>query len=170
MLCAKLTDDFLFSGSMCDLKWFDEQIRKRFKVGETTLDGRMNFNGAGDIQISMEAYMGRVAPISIELERRKSQDSPLTPKELTEHRWLAEMLNWAGRATITVACYAASEMQQKLANARVKHLCSANGMIAEIHKLSPRIMYKSPKSTVTDSFVAVFSDAAFNISAARSYG
>ena len=177
MLCAKVTDDFLFSGTIRDLKWFDTQMRKRFKVGKTVLEGRMNFNGAvitqkaeGDILLSMEAYMERVVSIPVERERRKSQDSPMTKRELTQYRGLAGMMNWAGRAAVPVACFAASEMQQKLADARVKHLCSANGMVAEVRKLPPRVLYKSPRSAVVESSIAGFSDAAFNTSAARSYG
>lgn len=46
MLCAQVTDDFILSGKMEDLTWFEIPIRKRFKVGKTILSGNMNFNGA----------------------------------------------------------------------------------------------------------------------------
>ena len=177
MLCAKVTDDFLFSGCANDLKWFDRLIRQRFKVGKTILEGNMNFNGAvvqqdasGNITLSMEAYMERAEPIPLERDRRKNQESPLTPEELKQYRGLAGVLNWAGRAAIPVGCYAASDMQQKLGLVRVKHICSANGMLAEIQKLNPVVLYKHPRKTVTRIFIPSFSDASFNVSPARSYG
>ena len=80
--------------------------------------------------------MERVLPISIDRERRKSQDIPCTPEELTKYRSLEGMLDLAGRAAITVACFIEIEMQLKLSNARVEHLCSASGMLAKIQKLN----------------------------------
>ena len=177
MLCAKVTDDFLLAGSRQDLRWFDGMMRKRFTVSKSILDGRINFNGAvieqdeqGSILLSMEAYMERVEPIPIERSRRKEQEDSLTQSELTQYRGLAGMLNWAGRAAVPVACFVASDMQQKLASVRVKHLCSANGMLAELKKLTPKIWFSSPAKKVTESFVASFSDASFNTSSSRSYG
>lgn len=62
MLCAKVIDDFLFSGSSSYLQWFDEQKKKRFKVGSDILDDKINFNGAtitldmiGNILLSMNS-------------------------------------------------------------------------------------------------------------------
>ncbi len=177
MLCAKVTDDFLFSGCMADLMWFDDTIRKRFKVGKTILNGKMNFNGAvvsqdesGDISLSMEAYMARVKPIPLDRDRRKQQNDSLTANELTQYRALAGVFNWAGRAAVPTGCYAASDMQQKLSQTKVKHICSANGMLAEMLKLKPVVAYKHPKRKIVRAFIASFSDASFNIGAARSYG
>ena len=177
MLCAKVTDDFLISGAKEDIRWFDSQIRTRFKVGKSILDGKMNFNGAvitqskdGSITLSMEEYMERVKPIDISRERRKQQESPMTEQELEQYRGMSGMLNWAGRAAVPAACFIASDMQQKLASPRVRHLCSANGMLAELKKLAPRILYKAPSKPIVESFLAGFSDAAFNISSAKSYG
>lgn len=80
MLCAKVTNDFLFSGCAQDLTWFESVIRQRFNVGTTILSGQMNFNGAileqtesGDITLSMEVYMERAQAVSVDRERRKNQ-------------------------------------------------------------------------------------------------
>lgn len=122
MLYAKVTDDFLFSGCADDLQWFDEMVRKRFKVGKTLLDGEINFNGAvfeqnahGDIKLSMEAYMKRAKPIPLDRE------GSIKAAEVTQYRGLAGTMNWAGRAAIPVACFAASNMQQKLGS-KFKHI------------------------------------------------
>lgn len=177
MLCAKVTDDFLFSGSQKDLHWFDKEIQKRFKVGQSIFNSKINFNGAtitqlqeGDITLSMEAYMERVIEIPITRARRKQPDESLTNEEFVDYRGLAGKLNWAGRAAVPVACFAASDMLQRLGNVRVKDICTGNGLLAEIRKLAPKVMYKVPSWKIVHSFVAGFADAAFNISSARSYG
>lgn len=100
MLCAEVTDDFLLSRCMDDLKWFDSVIRLRFKAGKTILSGRMKFNGAiveqlssGDITFSMEAYMERAKAIPLERERSKNQEDGLTSTELTQYRGIAGVLS-----------------------------------------------------------------------------
>lgn len=155
MLCAKVTDEFLISRCAKNPTWFDKVTRQRFIVGKNILSGRMNFNCAiveqnvsGDITLSMEAYMKRSQPISIDRERRKNQEGELKPTELTQYSGLAGILNWAARAAIPVGCFAASYMQQKLGMAQVKHICSANGMLAEIHTLSPLDLFKCPQKPV----------------------
>lgn len=52
MLCAKVTEDFLFSGCVDDFTWFDGIIRKQFKVSFNGAVVEQNANG--DISLSME--------------------------------------------------------------------------------------------------------------------
>lgn len=97
MLCAKVIDDFMFSGTAEDTRWFDEQIRKRFKVGRTILDEKMNFNGASIEQDQHESTQG-------------VKESILNEEEIKQYRILAGKLNWDGRlqyqwtALVRVTC------------------------------------------------------------------
>lgn len=61
-------------------------------------------------------------------------------------------------------------MQQKVGHVKEKHICSANGMLAEILKLKPFVFDKNSRKPVTETFIASFLDASFNISATRNYG
>ena len=61
-------------------------------------------------------------------------------------------------------------MQQKLDNVRVRNLCSANGMLAELLKLPCTVLFKAPNKPLVDAFIASFTDAAFNTSASKTYG
>lgn len=45
MLCANVTEVFLFSGCAKDHTWFDSVLLKCFKVGKMILSGLMNFKG-----------------------------------------------------------------------------------------------------------------------------
>eukprot|EP00171_Calliarthron_tuberculosum_P022738 IDg22738t1 len=80
MLCEKLTDDFLISGSESDIQWFTTEIRRAFRVGKVITEGKMNFNGCiieqdaiGNIRMSMKDYMNRMREIPISPEGRKQQ-------------------------------------------------------------------------------------------------
>lgn len=164
MLCAELTNDFLFSGTAKDIHWFDEQSRKRFN------GARIEQDQNGNITVSMEAYMERVVHIPIHQNRRIEQDCVLNEEETTQYRGLAGQLNWASRAAVQVACFPASDMVHRLGKVRVKDVCTSNEMLSELCKHVPRILYKSPKKPTVESFVGSFANAPFKIYAARSYG
>lgn len=80
---------------------------------------------------------GAEQPIPLECERRKNKEGSLTQADMKKYRGLAGVLNWAARAD-------ASDMQQKLRQARLKHICSANGTLGEIQKLKPVVLIRRP--------------------------
>ena len=176
LLVAKVTDDFIYAGTVERTTKFIEDMGKRFSIGKAMIDEKFFFNGCeieqddwGSIKMSMEGYLSQLHEIPISRKRKKQQNEKATDLETTQFRSLAGTLLLSGEGVLPPAAYASSTMQQKLSSLKVGHLVEANDIVRDMKKLKPYILYKRP-TNVTRAIVSTFSDASFNISSLKSYG
>ena len=154
-----------------------DKLHAKFPLGKRVTNARFHFNGAsieryrtGNISMDMSDYLGKINPITLTRERRKQRELAVTQAELREHQRLAGVLIFLGNGALPQAAYTASHMQQKVGNLKVGHLNDANKALRELQKLTPKLLYLRPTSKITHACVLTFSDAAFNVSSAQSYG
>ncbi len=120
MIVAKVVDDFLLDGLPSEISRFHRTIANRFQVGRFTKGTVLVFNrqhitqkSNGDIEISMEEYMGTISKLDIARERSKQQDQFATTEEITDFLGLAGKLNFLSHGCLPTAAFAASHLQQK---------------------------------------------------------
>ena len=176
IVVAKVTDDFIIGGKVQSICDFVSEMKKRFEVGKVVIDARFFFNGCeieqdeeGNVTLSMAGYIKQLKDIALSRARRKQRDEKATEAEISMFRSVTGTLLWLGKGVLPPAAYACSALQQKIVGLRVSHLMEANTMIREILKLNPMILFRRPES-IEEAIICTFSDAAYNISSAKSYG
>jgi hypothetical protein len=164
---AKVTDDILIVGTPSALASFIQNIRASFDVGRLQYHTNMTFNGAfisvGPLGFTIDITepLARLSPIALDVTRRSTPHSAITPEELTALRSLAGSLNYIGQAASPPATFVASAIQQLIGRTTtVSILLQANAMLKELQKLPSVIHF--PLTHARDSFrVVAMSDASF---------
>ena len=177
LLVAKVVDDFLLAGTESALQWFSKKINARFQVGtEVYAPKRIRFNGfsimqdaKGNVEVCMKEFADSIEPLELPLQRRKQQEDLVTEKELKAYQSLAGKMNWLGHCVVPHYSFAASYLQQQLSELRVKHLVQANGVLKEMKRYHPTLVYGRCMN-VTEAFLCTFADASFPKAAGSIYG
>ena len=179
LIVAKVTDEFLLGGSLCEMCHFTEKLQKRFMVGKVIIDDKLHFDGCeivqdkiGNVTMSMVRYLERLNPIDLSRSRTKMRKEIATDKEVTQYRSLAATLMYLGNAVLPQASYATSILQQMLPKLRIEELVKANDILKEVLALKPQILFKVPPKSdhITEVLVCSFADASFNHSDMTGYG
>ena len=177
LLVAKVTDDFLMSGTQAAVTWFKEAISARFEISKFLFDTKMFFNGAcidrdvqGNITLSMESYCRKIAPISISRQRRRQTTERATEAEQNAYRRLCGEIVWLGSSALPQASFAASFLQQRVSRMTVAEINDANSMLKELQALDPTVTFRMPRNTPTNPTIVTFSDASYNVCKSQSYG
>ena len=168
LIVGKIVDDFLIAGTPEALRWFSRKINSRFTVGaETYTPHALKFNGAiiekdskGSIRVNMNEFANKLAPFSLERSRRKQIEASANAEELHDYQSLAGKLNWLGHSVLPHATFAASYLQQQVGDLKVKHLLNANGVLREIKRWPPVLVFGRPKESKPVT-LCTFADAAF---------
>lgn len=170
LLVAKVVDDFFMAGDLLEINHFSEHIDAAFKLGATSVDLHLKFLGCdinilddGSVDLSMADYLDRIRPIQVSRERRSGPHDLVNDRERSEYRSLAGTLLYLGQAVLPQACLVASKIQQRLGMLKVAHLVDANEMLAELHKLKPRLVYRNP-GNITNVIISTLSDASHGAS------
>jgi len=177
LLVAKVTDDFLMSGTISAMNEFVDSIQSRFKISKAIIDSTIKFNGCvisqasnGDVSMSMQDYLVSINPISISRMRRKQGHELATTNEIRAYKRLAGELVWLGGSALPQASFMASFLQQKVGFLKVAHLCEANGILQDLKSLVAVIKFQIPAWDTHSVCVCTFSDASFNIAKSQLYG
>ena len=111
----------------------------------------------------MDDYIKDIEPIPLSRARRKEQDAKCTLEELRLLQGLAGKLNYVGHGILPPAALVASQLQQKVGDLRVKHLCMGNNALRLVKKLKPSLYYIAPPTGFTSApstaTLVAFSDA-----------
>ena len=168
LLVAKQVDDLLCAGTSAAKDWFIQTFKNYFKVGTVvSAPESIRFDGGtisvqenGDVCFSMQSYLQSLTPINLTRERRKQQFEQATAAEVKAYREKAGQLCWLGMGAYPMGYFYGSYLQQRVGDLRVRHLCLANGVIAEAKKFDATVVYRSGKGQ--GSFiprVLIFTDA-----------
>ena len=176
-MVGKIVDDFLIAGRPKMLRWFSRKINTRFCVGSETYTPRpLKFNGAiierdarGSVRVSMHEFAGKICNLTLDRNRRKEADMPVTAEELHSYQSLAGKMNWLGHAAVPHYTFAASYLQQQLSEIKVRHLTHANGVLREAQKNKPILMHGRVED-VREVSLCTFADAAFPKVSGSVYG
>ena len=177
LIVAKVVDDFILAGTETALKWFSKKINARFQVGtEVYAPEPVRFNGAiikqsktGAIKLSMKEFADSIASLELSKMRRKQLEAPATEHELRSYQSLAGKMNWLGHSTVPQYAFAASYLQQCVGDLRVKHLVQANGVLKEMQRYPPLLIFDRPVR-ITQATLHTFADASFPKAGGSVYG
>ena len=168
LLVAKVVDDFILAGTQQALEWFSKKINGRFEVGtEVYAPEPIRFNGAlieqdilGSIKVKMSECANSITPLALSVQRRKQYEALATLEEVRSYQSLAGKMNWLGHSVVPHYAFAASYLQQSIGDLRVKHLAYADGVLKEMQRYPPLLVFGRPKR-ITEAKVCTFADASF---------
>lgn len=176
LLVAKVTDDLLMAGTLSNMKYFTEQLKRRFHISKVILDEKRHFkvcsisqSKTGAILMNMQTFADTMQPIPLSRAIPKLDNDLATSAETTLYKDISGSLIWLGSCVLPQASFIASTMQQKLSCVKVCHIREADNMLKEILSLTPSILYRSPEEAVTRARVYTFSDSACNIGKSQCY-
>ena len=141
VLAVEVDDLLMFGGSEHSKRM--EQLQKRFTFGkiEEIDEKGVNFNGRrirqveGDVLIDMKAFVEeRLQPVSIEGERAKQKEEPITEEERGKVRSTCGALNWAGREGRPDAAAAASLFSSQILEMKVSDILELNKVVSQLKK------------------------------------
>lgn len=136
LIIAKVTDDFLVSGTREDITHFMDELSVMFEVGKIRFEKDFHFNGCevtfdnhGNENLSTDNYMRRLKPVQKSGSRCQEQEAKEVTREETEYRSLARTLMYLGAAITPQASFVTSRMQQRLGDLLVKHITDTSIML-----------------------------------------
>ena len=154
LLVAKQVDDLLCAGTEDAKRWFIDTFKKYFRLGTIVCSpDPIRFDGGfitvqenGDVQFSMEGYLNSLSAIKLTRERRRQQHEKANAAEIKVYQEKAGQFCWLGMGAYPMGYFYGSYLQQRLGDLRVRHLCLANGVIAEAKKFSATLVYRSGRN------------------------
>lgn len=165
LLVAKLSDDFLVSGSPDDIGSFPKELHGRYALGKISKGPSHQFvaceiylDRSRDITMSMNTYWKRIKPIKTTRTRRKMRAERATAHEVIQFQSLAGTLLYLGNNVLPQASVAVLFMQQRDGRFCISDLIEANQMLAELKHLELVITFRRVTNS-TNVILCTFSDA-----------
>lgn len=165
IIIPKVTDDFLWSGTIQNITQFTEKLCNRSTVGNVILNElllihrcELKQDSTGNIRMTINTYMQRIKSIHMDRSTNKKRSESATRDENLPYRSLTGTLMYIRSVVLPQAAYEASNMHQKLRFLRVQHLVDANNMVKELLSLKPYLTYVK-RTEVPNVLQSTFSDA-----------
>ena len=89
----------------------------------------MKQNADFSIEIDQHEYVRGLQKVSVSKERRTQPQSTLTAEELHHYRSIVGQLAWPARESMPQLAYAVSDLQQRVAEAKIGDLVHANNVL-----------------------------------------
>lgn len=168
---AKYVDDILIAARNQEwLDWTFGGIREAFDISSAAIaPGVLRVNSTDIyqcreyVQLDMKRYhKAELELFSISPPRRKQVGERLSQVEIRSVRRVAGKIGYLGTCVSPFAAFASSYLQQCLPRMTVAGLKMANGIIREVMRYEPTIMYLRPsEEEKSRARIVAFSDAGF---------
>jgi len=105
------------------------------KNGDFEVLGRRVVQNSEGIRVDQWDYLKKLKPVPVAKARKQRADASLTPGERTQFLSLTAQLAWPARTTIPALAYLASDLQRRVADAKVSDLVRANWVLKKAQEL-----------------------------------
>ena len=157
-------DNYIYSGSLPEMRRFEEQLQSRFQVGELkhsdfeVYGSEISQSDEYVVTLRQDNKMNGLDLATIELSDRKDGNVSATPSELSIFRSLIGYMLFLGRVSHPFLLFVCSDMAKKTQKLQKHHLKTLNSYISFIKKTKPELVYR-PGCITSSCVLEVYSDA-----------